>query len=84
MTIGDFAQKRGYLFWYVKDKKKLSPEAIVEGVLNYGDWDDIQQLIKILGVKKTATIFRMEAGRARTNYRERTKNYFSLYFNKHA
>lgn len=87
MTIHDFIKKRKRLIWYVKDYDKLSPESIVEATLNYGNWDDIQTLIKIMGVKKTAKIFRAKSKPdkwGRTNYRPEARNYFQLYFNKYA
>ncbi|MEK7635621.1 MAG: hypothetical protein AAB405_00860 [Patescibacteria group bacterium] len=84
--IKNFIKKRPYLIWYVKDYAALSPEAIVEATLNYGDWDDVQMLIKILGMKRTARIFRAKSKPSkmgRQNYRPEIKNYFGLYFNKH-
>ncbi len=84
MNIHQFIKKRPYLVWYVKDLEKLSDESIVEHVLNYGDWDDVQKMIKILGIKKTAAIFWKKSRQKRCNYRKRTKNYFSLYFKKYA
>lgn len=85
--IQNFMKKRKYLVWYVKDVTKLSDESIVEAVLNYGDWDDVQEMIKIMGIKKVARIFRAKSkpGKwGRTNYRPEIKNYFKLYFNKYA
>lgn len=87
MTINEFAKKRPYLFWSTRNLEYLSKEAIVEGVLNYGNWNDVQALIKILGMKKMAKIFREKSKPSkigRQNYHKKTKNYFSLYFNKHA
>lgn len=84
MTIHQFIKKRPYLIWYVKDFDRLSEESIVEHVLNYGDWDDVQGMIKILGMKKIAKIFRIESEQPRNNYRQEIKNYFRLYFNKYA
>jgi len=87
MTIHQFIKKRPYLVWYVKDLNKLSDESIVEHVLNYGDWDDVQEMIKILGLKKTAEIFRAKSKPSkmgRQNYRPEIKHYFALYFNKYA
>lgn len=87
MTLKDFIKKRKYLIWWVRDYDKLSAESIVEATLNYGDWDDVQTLIKILGIKKVAKIFRAKSKLSkmgRQNYREKAKNYFSLYFNKYA
>lgn len=85
--IKNFIKKRPYLVWYVKDVGQLSDESIVEHTLNYGDWDDVQTLIKIMGIKKVAKIFREKSKPSkmgRQNYRERAKNYFSLYFDKYA
>ena len=87
MTIHQFIKKRPYLVWYVKDLSKLDEASIVEHVLNYGDWDDVQQMIKILGMKKTAKIFREKSTPSkmgRQNYRPEIKHYFNLYFNKYA
>lgn len=77
-------KRRPYLVWYVKNPEELSAESIVEHTLNYGDWDDVQKLIAILGIKKMARIFKMTAFRKRTNYHNITKHYFNLYFNNHA
>ena len=84
MTIQQFIKKRKYLVWYVKDTVKLNNEAIVEAVLNYGDWDDVQEMIKILGIKKTARIFMKKSNEKRCNYLPDIKNYFNLYFKKYA
>lgn len=87
VTIHDFIKKRKHLIWYVKDYDKLSADSIVEAVLNYGDWDDVQTLIKIMGIKKVAIIFRAKAKPdkwGRTNYSLKTRNYFTLYFSKYA
>lgn len=86
MTINEFIEKRKYLVWYVKDVTKLNNEAIVEAVLNYGNWEDVQGLIKILGIKKVARIFRAQTSpnRMRINYHPKTAHFFNLYFNRHA
>ncbi|MFZ1020033.1 MAG: hypothetical protein WAN61_03545 [Minisyncoccia bacterium] len=87
MTIHEFIKKRPYLVWYVKDLDKLNEESIVEHVLNYGNWDDVQEMIKILGLSKTAQIFREKSKPDkfnRQNYAPQVKNYFQLYFNRYA
>ncbi|MBU2542250.1 hypothetical protein KJ785_01670 [Patescibacteria group bacterium] len=87
MTLEKFLKSKPYLIWYVKDISKVSPEAAVEAVLNYGDWSDVQKLIKILGIKKVAEIFRKKSKKSkigRTNYRPEVINYFNLYFKKYA
>jgi len=84
MTLADFIKKRRYLVWYTEDFKNLSKEAIVEAVLNYGDWDDVKKLFSILGIRRVARIFEKQVKQRRCNYHERAKNYFSLYFKKYA
>ena len=51
MTIGDFVKKRKHLFWSTKNYDGLSKEAVVEGVLNYGDMNDVRELIALLGIQ---------------------------------
>ena len=84
MTIQSFIKKRPHLVWSTKNFDNISEAAVVEAVLNYGDFDDVRKLFKILGLKKTATIFRKQAKQKRSNYRPEIKNYFQLYFNKYA
>ena len=84
--IHQFIKKRPYLIWYVKNLDGLDEASIVEHVLNYGDWDDVQEMIKILGMKKTAEIFReksIPSKMGRQNYRPEIIRFFNLYFNKH-
>ena len=73
-----------YLIWYTKNYDNLPDESVVEAVLNYGDWDLFKELIGILGIKKTAEIFKKESNKKRSNFFPEVKNYFTLYFNKYA
>lgn len=84
MNIHQFIKKRKCLVWYVRDPEKLNNEAIIEAILNYGNWDDVQKMIKILGIKKTAAIFKKKSKQKRCNYLPYIKNYFNLYFSKYA
>lgn len=85
--LSEFIRKRPYLIWYSKDYEGLGAESIVEATLNYGDWNDVQQLIKILGMKRVAKIFREKSKPSkigRQNYDPKIKHYFRLYFNAYA
>ncbi len=84
MTIGNFVRKRKYLFWSTRNYDGLSNEAIVEGILNYGDMNDVRELIILLGVQEVAKIFRENTIRARINYDPKIVHYFSLFFKKYA
>ena len=82
MTINNFIKKRKYLVWYTKNYENLSSESIVEATLNYGNWNDVKKLISILGIKKTAVIFKKQIAWKRKKYRPEVENYFKLYFKK--
>jgi hypothetical protein len=84
MALDKFLKKRKHLFWDIKNPTMLSEKAIVECVLNYGEMDDIRELIQILTIKKIAAIFFSQIKNKRCNYRPKIKNYFSLYFKKYA
>lgn len=84
MTTGGFVRKRKHLFWSTKNYDGLSNGAIVEAVLNYGDMNDVRELIALLGIQEVAKIFREQTNRPRVNYRPEVKNYFQLYFQKYA
>lgn len=82
--LQEFISKRPHLIWYVKNYGALVEESVVEHVLNYGDWDDFQEMLRIMGVERAAVVFREHAFRPRTNYRKRTRHYFKRYFDAHA
>ena len=84
MTRENFIKKRAYLFWYIKNPEKVSDEALVEAILNFGEWQDVQKLFKILKIGKIAKIFKKQINKKRTNYNPKIKNYFKLYFKKYA
>jgi len=84
MTIESFVKEKPYLFWYIKDTDGLSKESVVEHVLNYGDFDDFQKILEIMGIESVAEIFRRKSEEKRSNYRPEVKNYFNLYFDKYA
>jgi hypothetical protein len=83
-NIRSFIKKRPYLIWYTRDFQHLSEAAILEAVLNYGDFDDVRKIIALLGKKKAAHIFQKQAGRRRTNYDPKIAHYFKMYFKRYA
>lgn len=84
MTIGDFVKQRKHLFWSTRNYDGLSKEAVVEAVLNYGDMNDVRELIVLVGIQKIAKIFYAQTHRSRVNYDPKITNYFSLFFQKYA
>jgi len=43
--IYQFIGERNHLIWWTQNFDNLSDESVVEAVLNYGNWDDVQKLI---------------------------------------
>ena len=84
MTPKEFIKQRPHLFWYTKNYEGLNEEAVVEATLNYGNWEDVQTLIKIMSMKEVAHVFKKQVERLRTNYNPITANYFAHYFKRHA
>jgi hypothetical protein len=84
MSIGDFARKKKHLFWSTKNYDGLSNGAVVESILNYGDMNDVRELIALLGIQEVARVFHENTNRARVNYRPEIVNYFQLYFQRYA
>ncbi|OGK14326.1 hypothetical protein A3A93_03275 [Candidatus Roizmanbacteria bacterium RIFCSPLOWO2_01_FULL_38_12] len=81
MSINDIIKNKPYLAWYIKDPEILSDESVLEHILNYGNWIDVQQFIKIKGKDKTSKLFNKTILNKRTNYSPAIKSYFSRYFN---
>lgn len=79
-----FAKKRPYLFWSTNNYKNLSPAVVLENTLNYGDFNDVKEVLKLIGLKKAAAIFKKQTAGKRINYRPEIANYFKLYFQKYA
>ena len=84
MTVGSFIKSKPYLCWYVKNPENLSTESILETVLNYGDFDDVKNIFKIIGIKNASKTFSRQLRNKRHNYRPQIANYFKLYFQKYA
>jgi hypothetical protein len=84
MQVQDIIVKKPYLAWYIQDPKQLSDSSVLEHVLSYGDWDDVQKFISIQGMKNTATLFSEHIKTKRSNYPIMIQNYFTKYFAEHA
>jgi len=84
-----FIRQHSSLFWYIPEDKKedVSPDVLVEFILNYGDMDSVKGLFSIYGIDKIAEIFFNSINlseRRKGNYYELTLNYFTILFNKYA
>lgn len=70
MTRAAFIEKNKHLFWYIKPEKlpTISNDVLVEFIFNYGQWEDIKTLIKIIGFKELKIVFDNIQGRNVGNY----------------
>ena len=87
--IKAFIRENSSLFWYTPEDKKeeISPEFLVETILNYGDLMMVKELFGLLGIKKVAEIFFHSitlSDRRKGNFHELTVNYFTLLFKRYA
>ncbi len=86
VELKTFIKKHSNLWWWVPEEKKdqLGLNSVVEGILNYGDIEDIRQLFNLIGIKKAADRFFKQISGKRPNYSKKTINFFRLYFQRHA
>jgi len=84
--IKEIISENAHLFWYTpEDKKKdISPEFLVETILNYGSLNDIKNLINIMGIGQVSKVFSNSQDRKKLNYYPEIYNFFSLFFKKYA
>lgn len=85
--VREFIRKHSDLFWYLRQdaKENISHEVLVEFILNYGNEKTIKKLFDLLGVKYVAGIFRKQTAHGkRINYFPEIRQYFNMYFDRHA
>jgi len=87
--VKEYIEQRNDLFWYSPAPKceNVKSEQLVETILNYGSWQDVQELFSVFGIKEVAKIFFSsinQSARRKSNYFEPVVNYFTLYFNRYA
>jgi hypothetical protein len=61
MVVQDVIKNKPYLAWYVREPSELSEASVLEHILNYGNWNDIQTFIKLKGIKATKALFEQRA-----------------------
>lgn len=72
------------LIWYTKAYDQLDIRSVAEAVFNFGDKNQFAKLIAILGIQKTAQVFDYLNAMPRNNLHPLYRNYYSLYFARHA
>jgi hypothetical protein len=70
MTRAEFITKNASLFWYIKKEAipNIGNEVLVEFIFNYGSWEDVKELIKIIGFKELKRVYDDVSDRKTGNY----------------
>lgn len=86
MTRAEFIEKNRHLFWYIKDDKiaDISNDVLVEFIFNYGSWEDLKELIEIIGYPELKKVYDNTTGRKIGNYFPAAYNYLGLIVKKYA
>ncbi|MCX6558263.1 MAG: hypothetical protein NTW95_12675 [Candidatus Aminicenantes bacterium] len=81
-----FIRDHNQYFWYTPEheKENISPELLLETILNYGTMDEVRELLQLLGVQEAARIFFAASGRKKLNYYPEIRHFFSLLFKRYA
>lgn len=79
MTRKEFITQNQHLFWYIKKDKlqDISNDVLVEFVFNHGTWENVKDLIKIIGFPELKRVFENIEGRRKGNYYPMVYNYLS-------
>lgn len=83
--LKNFVYQNKTLFWYIPETSldSISPELLLESILNYCTLDEIKEFFKIFGINNAANVFRNLKGREKFNYKPDVYNYFNLVFDRY-
>lgn len=86
MTREEFITKNAHLFWYIKKEAipKIGNEVLVEFIFNYGTWQDVKDLIKIIGYDELKRVYEAITDRKIGNYPPEIYNFLGLITQKYA
>ena len=86
MTRAEFITKNAHLFWYIKKEAipNIGNEVLVEFIFNYGTWQDVKDLIKIIGYQELKKVYDGITDRKVGNYHPEIYNYLELIVHKYA
>jgi hypothetical protein len=86
MTRDAFIAKNKHLFWYIKSEKikDIDNEVLVEFIFNFGTWEDVKELVEILGYAELKKVYDGLDERKKGNYIPEFLNLFYLIAHKNA
>jgi hypothetical protein len=76
------AEKNSSIFWDIKSISHLSDAAIVERIINYGDYESFQEIFSVLDMNNFYAIFSQLTNKDRNNLRPEAENLARIYANK--
>jgi hypothetical protein len=82
-TLQEFAQKHRMYWWWVSDINHLSESALIEGTLNFGDFEDKKEIIRLIGPAKVKKEFHRMVYAPRSNIRPEVADYWRDYLNNY-
>jgi hypothetical protein len=84
--LTDFIYRHSSLFWYIPEDQKgnVSPELLIETIMNYAEMDSVKELIKLMGINRIAEVFYGLNERQKLNYYPEIFSFLSLIIKKYA
>lgn len=83
--IKQFIRENSSLFGeYILKPTKINYDVLVEKTIINGNIPHIKILFDLLSIEKVAEIFYAQIRRGKHNYCDRERNFFELYFGRHA
>ena len=79
MQLVDFLESHKYLYWYVSNINSLSNEAILEWVVKYWDWSDLNDIYNILWKKEFIRTYNSIKSKKRINISKKDVNFMDLF-----
>jgi hypothetical protein len=86
MNRAEFIEKNRHLFWYINPEKlqDISNAVLVEFIFNYGTWEDVKELVALLGYDELRRVYESLDERQKGNYIPELLNLFYLISYKNA
>jgi len=78
-SLQSIIKQKSYLIWY-SSKDDISEKSSFEAIINYGDWTDFLNALKMLGYNKAKSLYKQIRNSKRQNLQIKTANYFDLFF----
>lgn len=79
-SLSQILVDRPDLNWFSSDVANLSEETALETILAYGQWEDVEQAVNLVGKKNLKNVYLKVRNKPRSILSHKTKSYFDLFF----